>query len=69
MEPQPEPEPESRPLTYQENMSIKLAVHEHCKDWDPKDDELCKKRKAFKKSMIQMMMEGASLDEAKTVLE
>jgi len=66
---QPQPEPECRPLTYQENMSIKLAVHEHCSDWDPDDDELCKKRKAFKKSMIQMMMEGASLDEAKTVLE
>ena len=68
MEPQPEPEPECRPLTYEENMSIKLAIHEHCSEWDLDDDELCKKRKAFKKSMIQMMMEGQSLDETKSAV-
>jgi len=54
MEPQPEPEPESRPLTYQENMSIKLAVHEHCKDWDPKDDELCKKHKIIHQIFLKL---------------
>jgi hypothetical protein len=68
MEPQPEPEPECRPLTHQENMSIKQAVHEHCSGWDLDDDELCKKRKAFKKAMTQMMMEGQSLDETKSAV-
>ena len=59
-----------RLLTHKENMSIKLAIHEHCKDWDPKDDAQNKKRKKLKKTMIQMMMEGQTLDEAKiAVLE
>ena len=68
---EPEPEPVTRRLlTHKENRSIKLAIHEHCKDWDSKDDEQNKKRKQLKKAMIQMMMEGQSLDETKiAVLE
>jgi len=67
-EPEPEPQSERRFLTHAEDMSIKLAVHEHCSEWDPDDDELCKKRKSLKKSMIQMMIEGQSLEQAKAVL-
>ena len=68
--PEPEPEPQSERcfLTHAEDMSIKLAVHDHCKEWDMEDEELCKKRKALKKSMTQMMMEGQSLEQAKAVL-
>ena len=64
MEPEPEPV-QTRLLTHAEIMSIKLAIHEHCSEWDSKDDEQNKKRKQLKKAMIQMMMEGQSLDETK----
>ncbi len=67
-EPEPEPQSERRFLTHAEDMSIKLAVHDHCKEWDMKDKEQCKKRKQLKKSMTQMMMEGQSLEQVKAVL-
>ena len=68
--PEPEPEPQSERclLTAKQIMDIKLTIHEHCKEWDMKDKEQCKKRKQLKKAMTQMMMEGQSLEQVKAVL-
>jgi hypothetical protein len=62
-------EPERRLLTSKQVMDIKLTIHEHCKDWDSKDDEQCKKRKELKKAMTEKMILGETLDQAKSVLE
>ena len=62
-------EPERRLLTAKQIRDIKLAIHEHCKEWDMEDKEQCQKRKQLKKAMTEKMILGETLDQAKFVLE
>ena len=62
-------EPERRLLTAKQIMDIKIAIHDHFKEWDMKDKEQCQKRKQLKKAITEKMILGETLDQAMSVLE